>query len=140
MSNKVVRLQEVYDAGSKAVYFDTCIINDDAINVLSDLDEAFLERYIGGIEPDKEEIQEKLSLYAREGSLYPVFCGAAAIGLGVEDLLDGICSYFPFSGDDCESDLSGVVFKIERASKNEKKVYVRLFGGKISVRDELEST
>ena len=69
MSNKVVRLQEVYDAGSKAVYFDTCIINDDAINVLSDLDEAFLERYIGGIEPDKEEIQEKLSLYAREGSL-----------------------------------------------------------------------
>lgn len=71
MSNKVVRLQEVYDAGSKAVYFDTCIINDDAINVLSDLDEAFLERYIGGIEPDKEEIQEKLSLYAREGSLYP---------------------------------------------------------------------
>ena len=69
MSNKVVRLQEVYDVGSKAVYikklFDTCMINDDAIDVLSDLDEAFLERYIGGIEPDKEEIQEKLSLYAR---------------------------------------------------------------------------
>ena len=70
MSNKVVRLQEVYDVGSKAVYikklFDTCMINDDAIDVLSDLDEAFLERYIGGIEPDKEEIQEKLSLYASE--------------------------------------------------------------------------
>ena len=116
MSNKVVRLQEVYDVGSKAVYikklFDTCIINDDAINVLSDLDEAFLERYIGGIEPDKEEIQEKLSLYAREGSLYP--------------------------SNDCESDLSGVVFKIERTSKNEKKVYVRLFGGKISVRDKIQ--
>ena len=142
MSNKVVRLQEVYDVGSKAVYikklFDTCMINDDAIDVLSDLDEAFLERYIGGIEPDKEEIQEKLSLYASEGSLYPVFCGAAAIGLGVEDLLDGICSYFPFAGDDCESDLSGVVFKIERTSKNEKKVYVRLFGGKISVRDKIQ--
>ena len=86
----------------------------------------------------KEEIQEKLSLYASEGSLYPVFCGAAAIGLGVEDLLDGICSYFPFAGDDCESDLSGVVFKIERTSKNEKKVYVRLFGGKISVRDKIQ--
>ncbi len=141
MSNKVVRLQEVYDVGSKAVYikklFDTCIINDDAINVLSDLDEAFLERYIGGIEPDKEEIQEKLSLYAREGSLYPVFCGAAAIGLGIEDLLDGICSYFPFASNDC-GDLSGVVFKIERTSKNEKKVYVRLFGGKISVRDKIQ--
>lgn len=53
--------------------------------------------------------------------VYPVFCGAAAIGLGVEDLLDGICSYFPFAGDDCESDLSGVVFKIERTSKMKRR-------------------
>ena len=40
MSNKVVRLQEVYDVGSKAVYikklFDTCMINDDAIDVLEE--------------------------------------------------------------------------------------------------------
>ncbi len=62
----------------------------------------------------------------------------ATIGLGIEDLLDGICSYFPFASNDCESDLSGVVFKIERTSKNEKKVYVRLFGGKISVRDKIQ--
>lgn len=53
------------------------MINDDAIDVLSDLDEAFLERYIGGIEPDKEEIQEKLSLYASEGSLSSIlWCGS----------------------------------------------------------------
>ena len=30
------------------------------------------------------------------------------------------------------------MFKIEGASKNEKKVYVRLFGGKISVRDKIQ--
>ena len=76
MSNKVVRLQEVYDVGSKAVYikklFDTCMINDDAIDVLSDLDEAFLERYIGGIEPDKEEIQEKIGLLMIFGMIYLV--------------------------------------------------------------------
>lgn len=34
--------------------------------------------------------------------------------------------------------LSGVVFKIERTNTNEKKVYVRLFEGKISVRDRIE--
>ncbi|MFT8340606.1 tetracycline resistance ribosomal protection protein [Clostridium beijerinckii] len=142
MSNKVVRLQEVYHEGSKDVYLknlsDIDMINNDAINVISDLDEVFLERYISGIEPDKEEIQEKLSLYAREGKLYPVFCGAAAIGLGIEELLDGICSYLPCANGHSEDDLSGVVFKIERASANEKKVYVRLFNGKISVRDKIQ--
>ncbi|NOW05277.1 tetracycline resistance ribosomal protection protein [Clostridium beijerinckii] len=142
MSNKVVRLQEAYDVGSKDVYLknlsDICMINNDAIDVISDLDEVFLERYISGIETDKEEIQEKLSLYAREGNLYPVFCGAAAIGLGIEELLDGICGHLPCANGDSEDDLSGVVFKIERTSANEKKVYVRLFNGKISVRDKIQ--
>ncbi|NYC94736.1 ribosomal protection tetracycline resistance protein [Clostridium acetobutylicum] len=142
ISNRVVRLQEAYDMGSKDVYIrnlsDICPINNDAVDVISDLDEVFLERYISGVEPNKEEVQEKLSLYAREGSLYPVFCGAAAIGLGIGDLLDGICSYLPFAGDECEGNLSGVVFKIERTSTNEKKVYVRLFGGRVSVRDRIQ--
>ncbi|NRT72958.1 tetracycline resistance ribosomal protection protein [Clostridium beijerinckii] len=142
MSSKVVRLQEAYDVGSKDVYIknlsDICMINNDAIDVISDLDEVFLERYISGIETDKEEIQEKLSLYAREGNLYPVFCGAAAIGLGIEELLDGICGHLPCANGDSEDDLSGVVFKIERTSANEKKVYVRLFNGKISVRDKIQ--
>ncbi|WP_456010679.1 tetracycline resistance ribosomal protection protein [Clostridium butyricum] len=142
MSSKVVRLQEAYDVGSKDVYLknlsDIDMINNDAIDVISDLDEVFLERYISGIEPDKEEIQEKLSLYAREGNLYPVFCGAAAIGLGIQGLLDGICSYLPRANGDSEDDLSGAVFKIERTSTNEKKVYVRLFNGKISVRDKIQ--
>lgn len=143
MSNKVVKLQEAYNEGSKDVYiknlFDECMINDNAIDVLSDLDEVFLEKYISDMEIKKEELQEKFVSYAKEGSVYPVFCGAAAIGLGIEDLLDGICSYFPCANGDSEDDLSGVVFKIERTNTNEKKVYVRLFKGKISVRDKIQS-
>jgi ribosomal protection tetracycline resistance protein len=142
ISNKVVKLQEAYNEGSKDVYiknlFDACRINDNVIDVLSDLDEGFLEKYISGMEIKKEELQEKFVSYAKEGSVYPVFCGAAAIGLGIEDLLDGICSYFPCANGDCEDDLSGVVFKIERTNTNEKKVYVRLFKGKISVRDKIQ--
>ncbi len=142
MSNKVVKLQEAYNEGSKDVYiknlFDSGMINDNVIDVLSDLDEGFLEKYISGMEIKKEELHEKFVSYAKEGSLYPVFCGAAAIGLGIEDLLDGICSYFPCANGDSEDDLSGVVFKIERTNTNEKKVYVRLFKGKISVRDKIQ--
>lgn len=143
MSNKVVKLQEAYNEGSKDVYiknlFDACMTNDNVIDILSDLDEGFLEKYISGMEIKKEELHEKFVSYAKEGGLYPVFCGAAAIGLGIEDLLDGICSYFPCANGDSEDDLSGVIFKIERTSTNEKKVYVRLFKGKISVRDKIQS-
>lgn len=142
MSNKIIRLQKVYSEGSKDVYlnnlFEMNSIDDSVIDVLSDLDEVFLEKYVSGMELDKKEIEEKLSLYSREGSLYHVFCGAASIGLGVRNLLDGICSYLPFVDEDCGSDLSGVVFKVERTNTNEKKVYVRLFDGKISVRDRIE--
>ena len=142
MSNKIVRLQMAHGEGSREVCLNNLdeinTTNDEIINVLSDLDEVFLEKYVNGIEYDKNEIQEKLSLYSREGSLYPVLFGAASVGLGIKQLLDGICSYLPFASKDSGGDLSGVVFKIERTNTNEKKVYVRLFGGKISVRDRIE--
>ena len=142
MSNKIVRLQKAHGEGSREVclnnFDEINTTNDEIINVLSDLDEVFLEKYVNGIEYDKNEIQEKLSLYSREGSLYPVLFGAASVGLGIKQLLDGICSYLPFASKDSGGDLSGVVFKIERTNTNEKKVYVRLFGGKISVRDRIE--
>ncbi|KHD14962.1 tetracycline resistance ribosomal protection protein [Clostridium butyricum] len=142
MSNKIVRLQKAHGEGSRKVCLNNLdeinTTNDEIINVLSDLDEVFLEKYVNGIEYDKNEIQEKISLYSREGSLYPVLFGAASVGLGIKQLLDGICSYLPFASKDSGGDLSGVVFKIERTNTNEKKVYVRLFGGKISVRDRIE--
>lgn len=142
MCNKVVRLQKVYNEGSKDVHLNNLseinTVNDDIIDVLSDLDDVFLEEYVNGIEHDKKEIQKKLSFYSKKGSLYTVLCGAASIGIGIENLLDGICSYLSLANEDCSGDLSGVAFKIERTSTNEKKVYVRLFGGKISVRDKIK--
>lgn len=141
MTDKIVSLQRVDNEGSRNVslrdLFKENIIDDDIINVLSDLDESFLESYVNGVELDKEDIREKLSFYSRQGSLYPVLYGAASIGLGIKNLLDGICSYLPFSHGDSRDELSGVVFKIERINTSEKKVYVRLFQGEISVRDTI---
>lgn len=139
MTDKIVILQNVHNEGSKDVsvseLFETSIISDDLINILSDLDESFLEAYIEGIDLNEKEIKEKISSYSKQGSLYPVLCGAASIGLGIKDLLDGICNFLPTADKDNNGDLSGVVFKIDRTSGNEKKVFVRLFDGKISVRD-----
>ncbi|WP_291580258.1 tetracycline resistance ribosomal protection protein [Clostridium sp. UBA6640] len=141
MTDRIVNLQKVKNEGCRDVslsdLFKENIIDDGIIDVLSDLDESFLEAYVDGVEFNEEEIREKLSFYSRQGSLYTVFCGAASIGLGIKNLLDGICGYLPFSHGDSSDKLSGVVFKIERINTSEKKVYVRLFQGKISVRDTI---
>jgi len=142
LSNKVVRLQEVQKEGSKEISISPLIhsnvVMDNIINVLADIDDSFLEEYITGIKYSENELLEKLSYYSKQGMLYPIFCGAAAIGLGIESLLDGICEFMPQIAGDHSSDLSGVVFKVERTNVNEKRVYVRLFQGKISVRDTIK--
>lgn len=142
MSDKVVRLQEVYKEGSKEVSLSfllpSAVVKDNIMNIIADTDESFLEEYMMGIKHSDYELQERLSLFSKKGIIYPIFCGAAAIGLGIENLLDGICEFFPLFEGNVDGDLSGVVFKIERTNINEKKVYVRLFQGKIAVRDTLE--
>lgn len=142
MSDRAVKLQEVYNEGSKEVSLSSIMYSDkvknDIMNVLADTDEAFLEEYIMGIKHSNYELQKRLSFFSKQGIIYPMFCGAAAIGLGIENLLDGICEFLPSFEGDGSGDLSGIVFKIERTEVNEKKVYVRLFQGKIAVRDTVE--
>lgn len=141
MSDKVVCIQETYGEGGKDVsvgeLFKSDLVMENILEVLADTDEAFLEEYINGVRHDKNTIKEKLSELSRRGKIYPIFCGAASIGLGINDLLDGICEFLPIAEEDSSGDLSGVVFKIERTNGNEKKVYVRLFQGMLSVRDTL---
>ena len=141
MCSKIVKLQEIYSEGCREVSVNHTFkenIIDNAIDVLSDLDEEFLDEYVSGVNHKVEEIEEKLFKYSREGNLYPVLSGAASIGVGIKDLLNGISKYLPFSSEDYEGDLSGVVFKIERTETKEKKVYIRLFKGKLSVREKIE--
>ncbi|EJE7234120.1 tetracycline resistance ribosomal protection protein [Clostridium botulinum] len=142
MSDKVVSIQEVYNEGGKEVsvgeLFQSDLVMENILEVLADTDEAFLEEYINEVRHDKNTIKEKLSDFSRKGEIYPIFCGAASIGLGINNLLDGICKFIPIAEEDSSADLSGVVFKIERTNGNEKKVYVRLYQGMLSIRDTLE--
>jgi ribosomal protection tetracycline resistance protein len=65
---------------------------------------------------------------------HPVFFGSAMTGAGIAGLAQGIREILPAAkaGD---GELSGLVFKIERAPPGEKIAYVRLFSGTIGVRD-----
>ena len=109
-----------------------------ATEVLADIcDEAadaFLEEKTLSEERAKELIKEKIS----SCELTPVLCGSAKFSLGVEDLADTLAEFMPSSERRATDDLCGIIFKIEHDKTLGKISHIRLFGGEISNRDEIE--
>ena len=65
---------------------------------------------------------------------FPVYLGAAALGVGIKELLDGIL-LLPRARQDEDAPLSGLVYKVEHDKTMGKAAHVRLFSGAISNRD-----
>ena len=68
----------------------------------------------------------------------PVLCGCAKLGVGVADLLSFLTRFMPSAERRAAEGLCGVIFKIEHDKTVGKISHVRLFGGSISNRDEIE--
>ncbi len=141
LSDKIVSLQAVSDEGSKEVslynIYEKNIIGENIIDVLSEFDDDILELYINNQTIPREAIEEKISFYSKKGAVYPILYGSALMGIGIRELLDAIPKYLPLSDGNGTEALSGVVFKIQRGSVNDKRVYIRLFQGEISLRDTI---
>lgn len=71
-------------------------------------------------------------------TLTPVLCGSAKLSVGIKELADFITEYMPSSERRATEDLCGIIFKIEHDKSLGKVSHIRLFGGKISNRDEIE--
>ena len=65
---------------------------------------------------------------------FPVYLGAAALGVGVKELLDGV-GLLPEASRQEDGPLSGVVYKVEHDKVMGKAAHVRLFSGTIANRD-----
>ena len=88
-----------------------------------------------GADPDRvvESIHQRLAA----SSDLPIFFGAALRGVGVDELLHAIPKLLPSSDGDTDASASGTVFKIERGPNREKVAVVRMFGGRLRVRDRV---
>ena len=76
----------------------------------------------------------KANIAAREA--FPVYLGAAALGVGIRELLDGI-DLLPQAARREDGPLSGLVYKVEHHKGMGKAAHVRLFSGAIANRDPL---
>lgn len=72
----------------------------EALNeAIAETDEALMEKYFGGEEFTAEEIRKGLRGGIADGTIVPVFCGAAAGNMGVQFLMDAIIEYMPSPAD-----------------------------------------
>ncbi len=62
-------------------------------------DDDLLERYLEGDMPSVEELERTLARGVAEGSVFPVVCGSATTGIGIDRLADLICEIGPSPAD-----------------------------------------
>ncbi|MEZ4820348.1 MAG: elongation factor G [Bdellovibrionota bacterium] len=65
------------------------------MEVLSEVDEAIMEKFLEGAEISVKEIKAAVRKGALERTITPVLCGSAFKNKGVQQLLDGIIDYLP---------------------------------------------
>lgn len=142
LSRNVVPLQRVLKEGNSDVVlgnlYDDSVMNDEVLEVLCDIDDRVMNLYANDCQMSKEYIVHKVQKYSEEGKVYPILCGSALMGLGIEALLDGITEYLPCAKEDDEKPLSAVVFKIDGRDSKGKKVYIRILQGRLNVRDKVK--
>ncbi|MBQ7983721.1 MAG: TetM/TetW/TetO/TetS family tetracycline resistance ribosomal protection protein [Clostridia bacterium] len=102
--------------------------------VCAEAEEAFLSDQLLA----HEEAQAILRREIADCHAMPVLCGSAKLGIGVEALLAFMIGYMPSAERRATEDLCGVIFKIEHDRTVGKISHVRLFGGSIVNRDEVE--
>lgn len=69
------------------------------VEAVAELDDALLERYLGGDEPTGPELWAALRRDLADGTLLPVMCGSARENLGTRPLLDAIVELLPSPAD-----------------------------------------
>jgi ribosomal protection tetracycline resistance protein len=107
-----------------------------AIDLLAQHDEQLLAAYVNGETLSEAQLLHSLTSQIKQAKLYPIFFGSAMTGVGVGELLKGVASFFPTNSAAEDEPLSAVVFKIEREASGEKIAYLRLYSGRIHVREE----
>lgn len=65
------------------------------MDTVAESDDALLEKYLGGEDLGVDEVSSALKKAVLERKIFPVLCGSADSGLGVEQLVEAIVTLFP---------------------------------------------
>lgn len=130
-------------SGSRAAAFapfrrEDADVHEHEMVALAEHDDGVLAAYVEGDGRSSAELERLAVAQTRAGLMHPVFAGSAATGAGVAELMAGIATFLPAAEHGTDGTPSGTVFKVERGAAGEKIAYVRMFGGSVRTRDELD--
>ncbi len=142
-SDKVILMQNVCeDSNGSFQLFDRLsepTVHDDILNVLCDFDDILLNKYIEGDTIRFKEVSTTLNHLTKKADVYPIYTGAALYGIGIPQLIEGIINYLPGPIGDINNLLSAVVFKVENHKTFGRMAYVRIYDGRLGIRQEVRS-
>ncbi len=127
------------------------------LETVAESDEALMEKYFGGEELTKEEIQGAIRKMVVNSEIYPVFCGTAYRNKGVQPLLDAAVAYLPSPLDvgevvgsavndesekitrkpSTDEPFSALAFKIAAHPFFGKLTFVRVYSGRVVPGDQV---
>ena len=139
----VLPLQQVSGEETRAPLLtgiiDSAALRLEAIECLAQVDQEFMDIYLGDRDADWIHMEVAIRDLARQAKVYPVLFGAALSGIGVTELLDAIIACLPGPKGYEHTDLSALVFKVETDKIAGRRVYVRVFEGAIAKRENIRN-
>lgn len=126
----------VSDLNSDAVFEALAEIYDDVAEIF--LDDKLYEKYV---RDDKylQKLKLKLLQAVTDYKITPVICGSALLGKGIDALMETVADFLPCADKNSMSDISAVVYAIEHTKNMGKLSHVRMFGGELKNRDDLQA-
>ena len=118
---------------------ENSIIKETAIENLAGKDEEILEKYLNEETIDPQVLYNKAIQQTLSCEIYPVFTGIAKQDIGIKELLQGVIDFLPDAKNETDAPTSAFVFKIEHNKTLGRLAYVRLFSGKLKVRDIIQN-
>ncbi len=108
------------------------------VEVLAERDESLLQGYVDDeATVSSRRMRDALAAQTARAYVYPVFCGSALTGAGLERLTASIAELLPASAGDAYGPVSGLVFKIERGPAGDRIAYARMLSGTVEIRDRV---
>ncbi len=113
------------------------------VEAIAEVDDALIEKYLGGEEISPEELITNLRRAVTAGSIVPILAGSALQNIGVGRLMDAICNYLPVPKESKvivdsgsvepseEAPLAALVFKTTADPYVGKLTYFRVYNGVI---------
>lgn len=109
-----------------------------ATEALADLCDEAADAFLCDEALTEERAVELIKKEISDCRLTPVLCGSAKLSIGVRELADILAKLMPSAERRAADGLCGIIFKIEHDKNLGKVSHIRLFGGEISNRDEVE--